>query len=93
VKTVLYRVGIAASHLRDRGGATGKPANQRAAAATLRAKNETREIRGWREEGRSRRWGIKMEDAECVCWIMMFYICKSNTVGLYENLGHQLANI
>jgi len=77
VKTVLYRVCIAANHLRDRGGATGKPANQRSAPASLRAKNETREIRGWREVGRTRRWRIKMEDAEYVCWIMMLlYICK-----------------
>jgi len=39
----LCRVGVPASHLRDRGGAMGKEANQRAAAATLRAKNETRD--------------------------------------------------
>jgi len=35
------RVGITANHMRDRGGATGKAANQRAAATTLRATNET----------------------------------------------------
>ena len=88
---MLYRVCIAANHLRDRGGATGKPANQRSAPASLRAKNKQERLEdGGRKDEQvdgGLRW--KMQNgcvgSSCCCTFV-------NKI-LYENLGRPLPNI